>query len=751
MTAARFLLQLTNRRTTSDWTIFTFTEPTSKVAATLKDFDKFKGNIAGWLLSKPNLKKEFIFSTGVLLRKETKNKENRDSHYLQRIKLIVPDAKLPSSLDTLTRNLTKKSHEKPTQITDKYFEYAIYLYFFCKVDTDLENIGLALDQLLFGKSEDEKPIVYEYRFEHQLERKQFDYSNSQYKTVVPNAGFSPPALAASSPGPKIYPIDTGEYTLRQSEYIPYIEELISDYESHGIEKEITKEFGRSDSGYWLLTAGPGMGKSTILASISQQKSAASNCITYFFREDFDGSPRNRINSFQNYIMTDISQIFPSIPIEYDVDKSFSSILFSHLHKLSGLGLVSRDKPLFIFVDALDEMDIGDLEKSKGTNPLNFPDILCEGVFVLCTLRQNPESDEQMAHILPRGHRKILLDGNQHEQIQKDTIRRYIHRICKKYRFIKPYWGDNEAEKKGPAQQDDFVRWLANQAGHNFMILRCVLHDQSYWRGGGTGINIVDNLEDFYETQFWRMAEKKKLRHDYSAIFCLAIQPSLYVSTFHQLIDQNKSKKKSQNHKKILNNWINQGLVIQDDQYSYPRIRAYHSTFREYLHKEFWKQNYDDVLKPFLANLVAGLLQEKALNKINDGERKIYAEWLFVALNMGLRAGRFGTLSELLRSPHVWDNSLWCPEGSATIIKHISCFTVSEQDKNSADAFMRVVANCLVKTEWTSTPSAELGRVLRLPDIVNQAGHSRNEITSPDSLDLISYIKKAQEQLRVERR
>lgn len=120
---------------------------------------------------------------------------------------------------------------------------------------------------------------------------------------------------------------------RKEEFDQYVTSYIEDHEIHEIEKNFEEFFKTEKNGYWLLTGGPGMGKTAIMASLVSQYSHQCQCISYFFREGYSSDNDNRKSGFYSYILALLVQIYNLKPYGSDLNPSDEEYLLKTLWEL----------------------------------------------------------------------------------------------------------------------------------------------------------------------------------------------------------------------------------------------------------------------------------------------------------------------------------------------------------------------------------------------------------------------------------
>jgi len=200
------------------------------------------------------------------------------------------------------------------------------------------------------------------------------------------------------------------------------------------------------SGWMLLTGGPGMGKSAILAHyLGQLKKAGPSPVPHFFLrrgvEDWD-----RPDVVRRTLAAQIEAIYPD---QTDAGTAPESRLRELLTRISKKMLVPRRQRLILVVDGLDESAVDDARE----NPLPrfLPHALPHGVFVLCASRP---TYPHLSWLESRdGVHRIDLDASEWADSNGQACR-----AC---------W-QNWAEQFTPPLDEDFIRAAVDRGEGNIL-------------------------------------------------------------------------------------------------------------------------------------------------------------------------------------------------------------------------------------------------------------------------------------------
>ncbi len=244
------------------------------------------------------------------------------------------------------------------------------------------------------------------------------------------------------------------------------------------------------SGYFIIEADPGAGKSAILAEYARRTS----CVVHF-----NERPKGitGVRQFLDNIQSQISQSLglPRSPLPEDANQ-YGHFLHRLLTQASArLGAGNR---LVIAVDALDEVDLG--AQAPGTNVLYLPPLLPERVFFVLTRRN--VSLPFVAH----APQQLLELMKYHEESLKDIQTRA--RLSASRPRIRE-WLEKQA-----LTVEQFVEVLGKKSDNNFMFLRYILQDIE--SGVYQDLNLEQlphGLMGYYEDHWARMGMTAKPRPD----------------------------------------------------------------------------------------------------------------------------------------------------------------------------------------------------------------------------------------------
>ena len=382
-----------------------------------------------------------------------------------------------------------------------------------------------------------------------------------------------------------------------------IDSYLRDYVPHSAEESFVDFMHQQSSGYWLLTAGPGMGKTAIMAGLVRRYSSpevadAVKCAAVFFREAHGAEQKKSFYRFlRNWLRSnfDLSPVLDEISLVDDDTFFRESIEF-----LSSSGQVSQKRPLIVIADGLDEIEPAKFYQDPWRNPLEMPACLPNGVYVAHSARLiGEDKPEPHAANLPKPPNDLNIDLH-HFQDHKEIVLRFVRITCEQEdscfvpfrdRKLRPdNWRDDDA---------GFFRFLCDETEYNFMILKCILNERGEWREDWI-LRLTPDLEEYFQQHFRRMASNERYGADGRAMYGLALLPRISRSNLRRLASrpEDEDSKVSQ----ILDGWLAQGLILSESDGEHHWLHAYHSRYREFLRGRLQREDRAEFINVFLRKL-----------------------------------------------------------------------------------------------------------------------------------------------------
>lgn len=510
----------------------------------------------------------------------------------------------------------------------------------------------------------------------------------------------PAASASLSPfAAARQPIDTSAL---QAATINHADNLLHDHERHDLEDDFSAFKEEHTSGYWHLSAGPGMGKSHIVASLFRRygQRAEHVAVGHFFKSDGTSPAGNSFELFYRNVLTALGQAYAidiDVPDEHDARIArFRETIYA----LSRAVKIAPQRPLLLFIDAIDEITPHARMNPLNDNVLELPPQLPQGVYVILSVRQSPAgAHDTWLHDAPVNYRSVVIDKANPPFFEphKATLKRYVHRTCGSKLYISEYHRVSSGHKSSE-RKDGFVEQLCERAGHNFMILRAVLHDQSFWESGENIEHLSSDLNRYYRQQFKRMRNSDP-SVDMNAIFCLALRPSISFGTFVDLVSAVSDRDVPQAVLNAIERWRNQGFLLQSRRVDKTTVLSvYHSSFRDYLKGELDGHPREAILEPFANRIRHIFLRDDANLRLIQMAPVVIDERCALLATLHVEANCLLQLETVLADLQFWRACARATRGVTVVFDHLKRIWSVSNRQDISDLLDRV-ANRLL--HWTA--------------------------------------------------
>lgn len=432
----------------------------------------------------------------------------------------------------------------------------------------------------------------------------------------------------------------------------HIDELLDGVIEHDLEYEILERLSREVGSTIVVSAGPGMGKSSLMARLSVHPRIVAHTIPYFFRASEKKLCEQSRSDFYTYLFREIATRFGWAGSIEDSPNAVRLQCVDALNALSKLGTITSDNPLVIIVDGLDEMG-ADFDY-RDSNPLNLPARLPANVHIIYSVRKGTQ-ETASAWSPPKTHEEI--DFSKETKSHSETVKRYIRKICeadKEAKIIREFH-QRQPDMTVAQSKEWFVQSLANNSGCNFMIVRGVLHDRTYWDGSGLGVDKVSpKLNTFYQSYMNRMTAHKRYGVASRAVFCFALMGSISKWSLLKLVGGNMNDGQADHARELIDLWRVQGLLAMSDVNGSHWLRPFHRTFTEFLILEFEKYDKYDFLVPLFENYAGEISNAFTITDLGIiDDSALEEEWLTIVLLLSSKVVAVPTLRRLLLMPGFW--------------------------------------------------------------------------------------------------
>ena len=401
----------------------------------------------------------------------------------------------------------------------------------------------------------------------------------------------------------LYGCDVHPSTLR------IIQNYEHDHEHHELERDFLRFCGLGDDekstqncGYWYLTAGPGMGKTAIMASIARQMQG--NCIPYFFSYNYEGHDFNKRDGYYSHVLAQLSALY-----SYDIHQSSrhtktkSEWFFSIITDLSQKGYINQKQPLILIIDSLDEMT--NAPKDNPVQSMGLPFALPPHVYIALSERRNAA----IALNTFQNLRALCLHEQPYLEQQMLTIEKYALSRASKQPYISNFYESDTLET--------YIKFICKKADYNFLILRTILYEKQCWEHGKLKIELSRNLDQFYRNYLERIFKVYGIE-DAKGFFCFAFSKKISLDAFYYLMNLAAP---AEYNEKVLGSWEQQGLIHRSYKDEQHWLQTFHKSFYDALRREIIPKNKNFIVtNTFLQNLETSFGDSPLLNLNTIDER-----------------------------------------------------------------------------------------------------------------------------------
>lgn len=458
---------------------------------------------------------------------------------------------------------------------------------------------------------------------------------------------------------------------------------------HELEKDIKARILGGGSGIIAITAGPGMGKSSLIARLSLVPPKDCKVIPYFFNWKIESRYEKSLEQWLQYTCKSLIEEFSLGEFSGQNFKANPELLTALLSSLSESGQISKDNPLILLVDALDEMS-SEFNYSL-SNPLQLPQHLPEGAQVIYSIRSVLSEKKYRNWSKPALHKEFVLSST--SEAHMATIKDYITHICDRdTEMLITEYHQRRPTRNLRQSKRWFVETLAKNANYNFMIIRSILHDPSYWEvdtdDGSSGLkveHVPSNIRAYFEQHMLRMTSGKRYGNAANAVYCFSLLPKLSRWSLLRLLGAETDAKTRKKMSRLIDQWVEQGLLLENVSSSYNFLEPYHKTFRQFLADEIKKEDINTFYGPCARNYSSGISAELDLKKIGvPNDEGITREWLELVSRLLVNAHNFECLSLLLNSREYWKTASLTKDCLSTIARHLHFPTKEDALKAEAE-------------------------------------------------------------------
>ena len=337
------------------------------------------------------------------------------------------------------------------------------------------------------------------------------------------------------------------------------------------------------SGYFIIEADPGVGKSAILAEYVRR----TGCIAYF-------NVRSQgITSASEFLKSVCTQLIERYnlpyPKELHPDNTRDGNFLARL--LDEIVRANPALPLVIAVDALDEVDLK--SQTEGANVLYLPASLPNGVYFIVTKRPTP--------VPLVVNKSRIFDLMQYQAQSLEDVRTYIRQRISESPALQEW-----VSSRG-LREEEFVTTLGEKSDRNFMYLRYVLPEIEC--GAYQDLNKIENLPqglEQYYYQHWQhmgMTAKPLPRIKIKIVYVLAeaLKP-VSCEMISQFADEDELTVQE-----VLDEW--EQFLREQKIDGQTRYSIYHASFQDFLHRKEIVQKAGVTIQGINAQIAGDLLSK----------------------------------------------------------------------------------------------------------------------------------------------
>ena len=334
---------------------------------------------------------------------------------------------------------------------------------------------------------------------------------------------------------------------------------------------------KNPSGYFIIRAAPGMGKSSLLSKLIRDRG---------YIHHFNISPQN-IRSARAFLENVCAQLIArynlpqkQLPSNAGDDSGFLMECISEAAK------DSKNHPIVLAVDSLDEADRTGL--APGVNSLYLPPSLPRGVFVVLTTRP---LDDMHLQVSPQKQFDIEATSEINSKDIEAYTSEFIARQAKMREWLE--------QRKDKISREQFIAGIRMKSQGNFMYLQHVLPPiaEGRFTFGKQDIlaELPDGLKGYYQRHWREMQEGKKENFEevYAKIVCI-----LGVAQEPVTVDQIASwtKLTSFKIKESIGEW--REFLIEEESKSSKRLQIYHRSFQDFLKEQVDLTQFHDMISDY---------------------------------------------------------------------------------------------------------------------------------------------------------
>lgn len=314
------------------------------------------------------------------------------------------------------------------------------------------------------------------------------------------------------------------------------------------------------NGYFIIEGDPGMGKSAILAEYVRR----TGCVAHF---NMQQNGENRADQFLKSVCTQLIERYQlpyTLPLNSDV--TGDGVFLRNL--LDEVAQNTNNEKVVIAIDALDEVDSSSYRTDA--NILYLPRYLYEGIYFVMTRRRGVES--LFFAEVPQELFKLMDYQNQ----SREDVRTYIQNRVNGNELLR-----QKIAERGETE-NEFIDKITEKSENNFMYLVYVLRDIENGLYQDLSLEMFpQGLQGYYNFHFQRMGMYDKPLPEAKIKLVYILGEVRQSVSGQKLCDF--SGEEARTVLLVLNEW--KQFLHEEDKDSQKRYSVYHSSFRDFLHRQ----------------------------------------------------------------------------------------------------------------------------------------------------------------------
>jgi hypothetical protein len=322
-------------------------------------------------------------------------------------------------------------------------------------------------------------------------------------------------------------------------------------------KKVDSFLSNNDRGYLILEAEAGLGKTTFLAWLVQQRGYINHFVS--LAPGTDGVAVGLKNLAAQLVLT--CHLDPYSAEEVLPNAAGRSDFLSKLLKQAAKTLSCEQKIVFV-VDALDEAGF-----SPKHNPMNLPETLPKGIFFLVS--QRPTAPQ--LYVDPATTSRLRVSFHANDTDNREDMRRYLRKAATRPNISRML-------KLNNMNPDYFVHLLMNKCNGLWIYLSCFFN--AIENGEELDIdNLPDGIVQYYARYWGRWCQEKSWHTQYLPVVSTLAATQTAISVERLVKWAGIEMEKSELCQLLEQSWSSYITIERNEQED--RYRLYHATLRDF--------------------------------------------------------------------------------------------------------------------------------------------------------------------------